>query len=271
MEGGRVVVTERPEVRESGGVVPTPREVVDEIMDRTVHPLIYGRSPTDLAGFTVLDMCCGSGIFLLSAFERLCDHYLDWYITDGVAHHAGKTLMEDENGWRLTFWSDGDLLEHIRGVDIDPEAVEVARLSLLLKLVEGESRADLQSYVTESGIHALPDLSPIVRSGNSLVSHLIGSTHAARSDRHSKPRSSRSTGPTNFRLRPVAAASTSSSEIRRTSEFRTWRSTPPRRWRSTTRTLSPYSTGAQDNFDKYALFVERGIELLIVADGHGKG
>jgi type I restriction-modification system DNA methylase subunit len=63
---GTVQIVSKPEVRESGGVVPTPRHIVDAIVERTLPPAISGKSPSDLAGFTVADICCGSGIFLLS-------------------------------------------------------------------------------------------------------------------------------------------------------------------------------------------------------------
>ncbi len=67
--GGTVAIAHKPEVRESGGVVPTPRYIVDAIVARTLTPALAGKSPEDLAGFTAADICCGSGIFLLAIFE----------------------------------------------------------------------------------------------------------------------------------------------------------------------------------------------------------
>ena len=82
---GAVAVVRKPEVRESGGVVPTPRYIVDAIIARTLVPALEGKSPTDLAGFTVADICCGSGIFLLGVYEFLMDHCLGWYLANGRA------------------------------------------------------------------------------------------------------------------------------------------------------------------------------------------
>lgn len=63
VEDGTVTITSKPEIRESGGVVPTPSFIADAIVARTLGPLLAGRSPQELASFTLADMCCGSGIF----------------------------------------------------------------------------------------------------------------------------------------------------------------------------------------------------------------
>ena len=76
---GAVEIISKPEVFESGGVVPTPRFIADEIVQRTIGPALAGKSPDELDNCTVADICCGSGIFLLSVFEFLTDHYLSWY------------------------------------------------------------------------------------------------------------------------------------------------------------------------------------------------
>jgi hypothetical protein len=71
VEAGAVQIVSKPEIRESGGVVPTPRFIADAIVERTVKPIIQAKSPDQLAGFTVADICCGSGIFLLAAYVLL--------------------------------------------------------------------------------------------------------------------------------------------------------------------------------------------------------
>ena len=84
----------------------------------------------------------------------------------------GQTIYEAGAGqWRVTFEEKRRiLLTHIRGVDIDPDAVQVARFSLLLKLIEGESPEALQEFVQQQGMAALPVLDGTIRCGNSLVS-----------------------------------------------------------------------------------------------------
>ena len=164
LKGGAIEIVSKPEVRESGGVVPTPQYVVDSIVERTLIPSITGRPPSDLKGFTVADVCCGSGAFLLSTYEALLEHHLSSYLSDDPAVHIGHRTYEVAGGqWRLTFQEKRRiLLEHIRGVDIDANAVEVTRFSLLLKLIEDETAEGLQDYVETHGEPALPPLEEVI-------------------------------------------------------------------------------------------------------------
>ena len=62
------------------------------------------------------------------------------------------------------------LLNNIYGVDLDPNAVEVSKLSLLLKMLEGENEAARQeAVIDESGEQILPDLGGNIKCGNSLI------------------------------------------------------------------------------------------------------
>lgn len=73
-------------------------------------------------------------------------------------------------GWRLTVAERKRiLLNSIFGVDIDAQAVEVTRLSLLLKVLEGETEQTLQLLLRFSKERALPDLGDNVKCGNSLI------------------------------------------------------------------------------------------------------
>ena len=90
--GHRARVEEKPEVRKAGGVYYTPAYIVDYIVEHTVGRQIQGRSPMQLAGlrngkqpFRVLDMACGSGSFLLGAYQRLLGHCFDWYVENNPA------------------------------------------------------------------------------------------------------------------------------------------------------------------------------------------
>ncbi len=61
------------------------------------------------------------------------------------------------------------LLNNIYGVDIDPQAVEVTKLSLMLKVLEGESTQTLNNELKFFRERALPDLSNNIKCGNSLI------------------------------------------------------------------------------------------------------
>jgi hypothetical protein len=61
------------------------------------------------------------------------------------------------------------LLNNIYGVDIDRQAVEVTKLSLLLKVLEGENEETISKQLTLFQERALPDLSRNIKCGNSLI------------------------------------------------------------------------------------------------------
>src|SRR5260370_16826878 len=61
------------------------------------------------------------------------------------------------------------LLQDIFGVDIDAQAVEVTKLSLLLKVLEGESEQTLATQLRFYHERALPDLGRNIKCGNSLI------------------------------------------------------------------------------------------------------
>ena len=264
INAGVVEIVSKPEVRESGGVVPTPRYIVDVIVQRTHVPHIAGRSPADLMEFTVADICCGSGIFLLSVFELLAEHYLSWYQANNRAAHAGRTIYEVGGGlWRLTFEEKRRiLLAHIRGVDIDANAVEVARFSLLLKLIEDESEAGLREYVERTGAAALPALEGTLRAGNSLVSQAEWT--AARGAFPSRLLE---------KVNPFDWAEEFPAEHARGGfdvivgnppyiRIQNMQAYSPEEAAFYQAAASPYTTARQDNFDKYALFIERSLSLV---------
>ena len=171
-------IEEKPEVRKAGGVYYTPSYIVDYIVKHTVGKIIEGKSPKQLAGikgkppFRVLDMACGSGSFLLGAYKYLLDHCLKWYIGHKPASHKKAVYKEPREGeWRLTIDEKKRILTtHIFGVDIDPQAVEVSKLSLLLKTLEGEDDASLtRQYMLVHLKRALPNLADNIKCGNSLI------------------------------------------------------------------------------------------------------
>jgi type I restriction-modification system DNA methylase subunit len=264
IEAGNVIIVSKPEVRESGGVVPTPRYIVDAILDRTLTPAIAGRSPTDLAGFTVADICCGSGIFLLSVYEFLLDHHLEWYRNNNPADHRGTRIYEVAGGhWRLTFEERRRILiEHVRGVDIDPNAVEVARFSLLLKLIEDENDEGLRDYVARQRQPALPELDTTIRFGNSLVSHAewaaTGAPMPAALRSRVNPFDWRAEFPVEF-ARGGFDIIVANPPYTRIQHMQTYMPEELAYYRSAG---SPYTTAHEHNFDKYALFIERALTLL---------
>jgi hypothetical protein len=176
-EGHQAKIEEKPEVRKAGGVYYTPSYIVDYIVNNTVGKQIIGKSPVQLAGgksappFRVLDMACGSGSFLLGAYRNLLDYFLSWYLDNKPETHKKAVYKDARSGqWRLTIEEKKRILTtHIFGVDIDPQAVEVSKLSLLLKVLEGETDQSFGRQMQLYQDRALPNLSDNLKCGNSLI------------------------------------------------------------------------------------------------------
>ena len=167
---GTVKVVEKPEVAALRGVVPTPSYITEEIVRRTLAPMVAGKAPIQLDTFRVCDCACGSGSFLLAAFAHLLNHYREWYIANGPETYPEKIYQGVGNTWFLSLEEKQRiLLNSIYGVDIDLQATEVARFSLLLKLIEDETPTAIDAYMRKNHVRALPNLESNIRRGNSLV------------------------------------------------------------------------------------------------------
>jgi hypothetical protein len=167
--GHQARIEEKPEVRKAGGVYYTPKYIVDYIVTNTVGKLLEGKTPDTAASLRILDPACGSGSFLLGAFQYLMDWHEEWYLQhDPQKWTRGKNapLIAIEGGdWKLTSVEKKRILvNNIYGVDIDAQAVEVTKLSLLLKVLEEES-----GQLSLGLERVLPDLGDNIKCGNSLI------------------------------------------------------------------------------------------------------
>jgi hypothetical protein len=170
----RAKIEEKPEVRKAGGVYYTPSYIVEYIVDTTLGKLLVERSPADPKPIRIVDPACGSGSFLLGAYQRLLDWHLEFYVNsdpEKLARQKQPPVFRGRHGeWRLTARKKKEiLLGSIFGVDIDAQAIEVSKLSLLLKVLEGETGETLNSALKLFHDRALPDLGNNIRHGNSLI------------------------------------------------------------------------------------------------------
>lgn len=169
----QVKIEEKPEVRKAGGVFYTPNFIVDYIVRQTLSKLLEGKKAGargSASKIKIVDPSCGSGSFLLVAYQYLLDWHRDRYVEEGAAKHR-KELYQGAGGqWLLTTQEKKRiLLNSIYGVDIDTQAVEVTKLSLLLKVLEGESNQSLVAQLSLFKERALPDLERNIKCGNSLI------------------------------------------------------------------------------------------------------
>jgi adenine-specific DNA-methyltransferase len=125
--------------RKEQGIYYTPTFIVDYIVRRTLGPVLDDcKTFAELVKVKVLDPACGSGSFLIKAYDVLHDKYRALGITD----------TEKIKIFILTF--------NLYGVDLDEKAVEIARLNLLINSLDSQAK--------------LPILSENIKRGNSLIS-----------------------------------------------------------------------------------------------------
>ena len=167
------IIEEKPEVKKAGGVFYTPQYIVDYIVQNTVGEKIKNKTLDEISGIKVLDPACGSGSFLVGAYQFLLNYHLDYYSGSKNTRAAlknGKIYEAGINSYKLTIEEKQRILiNNIFGVDIDNQAVEVTKLSLYLKLLEHEgkeARGQLFKYTDKT---LLPSLEDNIKCGNSLI------------------------------------------------------------------------------------------------------
>jgi len=124
--------------RKKQGIYYTPTFIVDYIVQNALGPVLDNcKTIHDLKKIKVLDPACGSGSFLVKALNTINDKY--------------KKLGAPGNA----FTKIQILKENIYGIDLDEQAVEIARLNLLLSVLDGQIKLPLLSNI---------------KNGNSLIS-----------------------------------------------------------------------------------------------------
>lgn len=161
VKDGELQIVKKPE-NEDRDVVTTPTYIIREILRQTIAPLCKDKSAKEILKLKIADIACGSGAFLLEAYQLLNDILIDYYIQ----HDTSKLVQIGENSYRLKYTVKKQLLKNcIYGVDKDFNAAEASKFGLLLKLLENE---DSLSLINERPI--LPDLAKNIFFGNSLLS-----------------------------------------------------------------------------------------------------
>jgi len=162
-------IEEKPEVRKAGGVYYTPEYIVEYIVKNTVGKLIENKTPEEISKIKILDPSCGSGSFLLGTYQYLLDYHLKYY--DKNRHKLKlKENPITPDGNLSSKEKKRILLNNIFGVDIDTQAVEVTKLSLLLKTLEGETETSIQTSIQLFNERVLPTIDNNIQCGNSLIS-----------------------------------------------------------------------------------------------------
>ena len=277
----RAMVEDKPEVRKAGGVYYTPRYIVEYIVEQTVGKLIEGKTPAQIAKLKILDPACGSGSFLLGAYQTLIEYHERYYSGKAAKRTLSPTLSLEGRGsraaagegetqlplldageggeYRLPLAEKAAILKNnLFGVDIDPQAVEITMMSLYIKLLEGERGAIMDRRV-------LPPLRDNIKCGNSLIGYDIREQPDITNDYLD-------------RIRPFDWHSQREGfgEIMQAGGFDAVIGNPPYIRIQTMKEWAPveveaykqlYRAAGSGNYDIYVVFVEKGLSLL---NKHGR-
>lgn len=165
----RVSIEDKPAVRKSNGVYYTPQYIVDYVIENTLGKLIKNKTPKEISKIKIADPACGSGSFLIGAYQYLLNYHKDYYSNNGKISKGNKSNPLTPDGNLTTAEKKKILLNNIYGVDVDVNAVEVTKLSLLLKCMEGETEASIATQMKLFHERVLPTLDNNIKSGNSLI------------------------------------------------------------------------------------------------------
>ncbi len=293
-DGGRIVLEDTDELRKKEGIYYTPRYIVDYIVAHTlgekIKPVLAEAKALlgyknfkgalakirELGHIKVLDPAMGSGSFLLGAFDTLIAAY--------AAYNAECQLYKGErNGGGMLFDAPDAIAEEVKdtahlvltenlhGVDLDAQAVEVAKLNFWIRYMNVERDAMRERIRFEKGrsaaLNLLPRLVKNFKRGNSLIDDKAVAGDAAfdwakefpeivgQASRLSPSKNTTETGAT-----PVLRGG-----------FDVVIGNPPYERIQVMQANAPesaeflkanYRSAAAGNFDIYVCFIERGLQLL---------
>lgn len=190
---GRGIAAEpKPEVRKAGGVYYTPKYIVDYIVENTVgEKLKKCKNPKDVSEIKIVDPACGSGSFLLGAYDILVEWHLNYFKNQvDKLFKNGKTLNQINKKYlnEVKCYSDDSevnnfqyslhltsklkkqiLSNNLFGVDIDNNAVEITKFSLSMKALENTTHDELYEDYDLFNQTLLPELGSNIKCGNSLI------------------------------------------------------------------------------------------------------
>lgn len=138
-------------------VVSTPDDVVVAMVKYILSKRIVGKTPDEILNLKIADLAVGSGIFLIEAYNFIENYLADWYATE-IGATPSPLLVPFEVKRRI-------IQDVLIGLDINNQAVQLTRFSLLLRILsyEGKERVQKLSPI-------LPSLEKNILCGNSLIS-----------------------------------------------------------------------------------------------------
>ncbi len=144
-KSGRSKLKDGQAHRKEQGIYYTPTYIVDYIVKNTLGELLKEKKIKS-SEIKILDLACGSGSFLIKAFDYLAGKL-------GATEEAKQQRIDSQGNYSVKTQI---LKSNIYGVDLDNKAVEITKLNLLLKAAEKNRKLP-----EELDLH--------VRHGNSLI------------------------------------------------------------------------------------------------------
>ncbi|MEW6096841.1 MAG: N-6 DNA methylase [bacterium] len=171
VDNGKIKAGINTEVRRSAGIYYTPPYIVHYIVDNTLGKYLEGKTIDDIKDLKVLDPACGSGSFLIYAYDVLAKFYeTENERIEKLQAEAMERYFE-KHGQKLPLFEELEdlpqkvldypkkiLCEHLYGVDLDSAAAEMATINLLLKAFEKMKEKKLPLILNQN-----------IKVGNSLI------------------------------------------------------------------------------------------------------
>lgn len=233
IDNGKIILRQKPENIERD-IVTTPINIIQDILRQTIIPFCKNKTDIEILNSNFADIACGSGAFLLETYQLICDILIDYYLIN----EKTKLIQTSINTFKLPFNVKKDiLLKCIYGVDKDFNAVQACKFGLLLKLLESEDNNSIGKIKP-----ILPNLDNNIFFGNSLLD------------------SSQISDKDTLEINPFDFPK----------KFDVIIGNPPYLNTEDMKNITPkelplykkYYFSAYKQFDKYFLFIERGLSLL---------
>lgn len=152
--GGRILLRRGSDQRKTTGSFYTPQSITDYLVRRTLHPLADRAASREILQLRIVDPAMGSAAFLVAACRYLAKAYERALLREGECHE-GEIDDGDRAGFRRLIAQ-----RCLFGVDLNPTAVQLARLSLwLATLAAGKPLSFLDHHLVcgDSLIGASPE------------------------------------------------------------------------------------------------------------------
>lgn len=168
IKDGKVSIELKEINKKSGGVYYTPSYIVERMIETTLSKKISDSTTIEeLRNLKIADIACGSGSFLISTYKYLIEKYQYIYsksTEDEIQILKESNLIFEDNGKLFLTMEQKKVIlqENIFGIDIDSQAIQVAKLSLYITMLEEGYREATQRPI-------LPDLNDNIKHGNSII------------------------------------------------------------------------------------------------------